>query len=811
MPRSFFLVLLLMLTLAGFAARARAQEPAAPAPPAAPVPQLVVAGTVFDTLSNRPLRLAVVRIVENGASTLTDDAGHYRLFAAPGPIHLEVHRIGYEPVTLVFEVKGRYVSQNAYLRPLPIGLAPVEITGADQFARSLIMRAIARKHEIFTKSHDFSYETYVKNVVRDLERHPDSASSVLLITEVRTLAYWEEPDHFQERILARRQTNNLPAQMNIFSASDLVRLDRDRIDFFHKYSLVSPIADDALSYYDYRVLDTLHLDGRRVYRLAIEPRTQATPLLVGMIDIADSTFDVEQMDVGGNDVVRINGLRNLRYRQRYRNVGDGRWMPYDIRFTGEALFAVPLPGFPTHMAFEQRALLDSFRFDQRDRPAGLNEFRIVVDDRADRADSASWAGPGAIPLSHAERAAWARIDSLESLPLDLPDRVVRSLMLGYKLSRNPDFYHFSRVEGSYVGAGGTWWQIPGASLRAKLGYGTGNDEWQYRFGAGVRLSEAQRLWLDASYFDETTNRPTLISRDYNPTYRALFFRLDPLDYYREHGWTVTLNSKLLNFTEFDLRYKDVSQSSLDVVTDYALFSTDRLQRLNPAILGGHLRSIRGSLVYDSRPLLRAKGQDYYLESIGQNRTRISFVTEVSAPGVIPSDFNFQRYSIQLDRRQRTFNLGVTTIVAAAGVALGDVPPQRYFTVDFGMKALTFQGNGFNTLSETNYSGTRAAMFTIRHNFDRLLFAKTHIPGVRKLPFTLSVQGGAFWTDFATGHVANPGDNLLVSAHRPYTELGFGIGNLTPFLAPFNLAAHFTWQLSSYPTNRVVFGLGLTPP
>jgi hypothetical protein len=33
-----------------------------------------------------------------------------------------------------------------------------------------------------------------------------------------------------------------------------------------------------------------------------------------------------------------------------------------------------------------------------------------------------------------------------------------------------------------------------------------------------------------------------------------------------------------------------------------------------------------------------------------------------------------------------------------------------------------------------------------------------------------------------------------------------VGNLTPFLSPFNLAVHLTWQLSAYPTRRFRFEL-----
>ncbi|HUL49485.1 MAG TPA: DUF5686 family protein [Gemmatimonadales bacterium] len=815
MPRSVRCsVFLLLLLFFGVPGRAAAQHDSdavvSPTDVPAPAPQTVITGIVQDSLSERPLRVAVVRIVETGVSTLTDDGGRYRLTAPTGPVTIEVRRIGYEPLTLPITLRGRFMMLDIALRPVAIGLEAVTVTDVDEFARRLMQRVIARKHEVFHDAHDFKYETYVKFVIRDLDQHPDSAQSVLLITETRTTAYWEEPNHFQERIIARRQTSNLSAFNNLIGGGELANFSRDRIEI-PKYSIVSPIADDAFDYYDYHLLDTLEVDGHRVYRVGIEPRTQVTPLFVGMIDIADSTYDILQMDVRGNDVVRVNGTKNLRYRQRFRDVGGGRWMPYDISFTGEVLI-LPLPGVPTHMAFEHHALLDGFEFDLRSRPAGLKEFRLVVDDAADHPDSSRWTGPGAIPLTHAEQAAWQRIDSIANLPPDLSYRVLRGMGTAYRLSKDPEFFHFNRVDGTYLGAGGIWDKRPELRIDGKLGYATGSDIWQYRVGGGFRISESQRTWLEAHYYDETLNRPTFISRDYNPTYRALFFRLDPLDYYRENGVVVALNTKLFDFTDFTLRYRDARQSNLSVITDYSLFSVERPQRPNPAIFEGRMRALSASFAYDSRPLLRSKGQDFYLEQYARNRTRIALQVEVSDPAIIPSDFDYQRYAIQIERRQRTFNLGVTTIVAAAGLATGDVPPQRYFVVDYGMKALTFQGNGFNTLSETNYMGTRGAMITVRHNFDRLLFAKSRIPVIRDLPFTLSIHGGAFWTSFASADNPPPLANLpSISAQHPYTEVGFGLGNLTPFLAPLNFAAHFTWQLSSYPTNRFTFGFGLTPP
>jgi hypothetical protein len=53
--------------------------------------------------------------------------------------------------------------------------------------------------------------------------------------------------------------------------------------------------------------------------------------------------------------------------------------------------------------------------------------------------------------------------------------------------------------------------------------------------------------------------------------------------------------------------------------------------------------------------------------------------------------------------------------------------------------------------------------------------------------------------------------MLATAPSPYTEVGFSLGNLTPFLSPFNLSASFSWQLSSYATRRFRFGFGISGP
>ena len=773
---------------------------------------VVIEGTVRDTLSSTPLPLTVVRVAGVAGFVLTDDAGRYRVRAESGDVRLDVRRIGYQPATVVLHTDTGTVRADVSLTPVPVVMKPVTVT-ADDAARRIVAAAIARKRERFRAIHDYRYDAYVKFVVRDLDQPADSASSITLITESRTSAYWQQPDLYQETILARRQSSNINAERNLVTVGQIVNFNRNRIDL-GPYSLVSPIADDALDAYRYRLLDTLLIDGRRTFRLAIEPKTNASPLFVGVMDILDSTYDVASINVGVNDAVRFRFIRNLRYQQRLTDVGGGWWMPYEIRLTGEVFIgmpllhlAVPIPHFPRRPAFEQVATLDHFRFNQGAPPTDLREFRVIVADDVDRPDSATWSAPAAIPLSAAEQAAWQRIDSLRRLPPSMGDELRRGLGAVFSLANGSDAFRYNRVDGADLGISRTTREIPGLMLDTRVAYAAERDAWQYRFGGQVRLSDPQRLWVGASYHDETVPRATLGFGTRDATFGALLFGIDRLDYYRERGLTVSLSTKLIDFTQLDLAYNDQWQSSLPAITDYSVFPSRLPLRSNPPIAEGRLRSVSAALTYDTRRMMRRDHMDFRLG--GGTWTRITASVEVAAPDFIANDFNFRSYAIHLEQRQRTLGLGFTTLAAAAGLATGQVPPQRYFAVDVGARALTFQGGGVRSLSDSNFYGTRAAMATLRHDFGRLLFAKSHLPLIRRLPFTLSVEGGVFWTAFAgqPGAAADTGALALPSSITT-GRAGFQIGNLTPFLTPFDFGVRFDWQFSSFLHGRFRVGIDL---
>ena len=438
----------------------------------------VVEGTLTDTLSGRPIPFAILRVAGTDNTTLTNSRGRFAVVVAPGEWQFEFRKIGYRMVSIPVSVRGEPVQRDVWMRPIPLDLGDIPVVAkADNPALRIIRQAIARKNDVFSRIHDYRYDAYVKLLIRDMDKPADSLESVLVITETETSAYWEQPNKYQETITARRQSSNLQADENLVSVGEVVNFNKNRIDMT-KYAVVSPTADDALSHYDYELVDSLLEGGRKIYRLAIEPRTNAEPLFVGMIDIVDSTFDVMEIDVGANDAIRFDFFENLRYRQELRPVGDDYWMPAEIRFTGEIHFGVPLPGVPQRLAFQHVAALTDFRFDEGNAPGTLDEYLIVVDERADDADSASWAERRRLPLTNLEAQAYTRIDSIENVSPTWTERVLGGTFGLAFLAMNPDYFHFNRAEGVYLGAGATLRDIsPDATVRVKLGRSLDREEW----------------------------------------------------------------------------------------------------------------------------------------------------------------------------------------------------------------------------------------------------------------------------------------------------------------------------------------------
>jgi hypothetical protein len=365
----------------------------------------------------------------------------------------------------------------------------------------------------------------------------------------------------------------------------------------------------------------------------------------------------------------------------------------------------------------------------------------------------------------------------------------------------PEFFHFNRVEGTYVGAEIAIDNfIPRTGLRLGSGYAFTGDYWQHDYSSTTAIADRRKLEFSFGYHDKIVHRPVLVSDEgQSYTVSAAFFKVDPMDYFLERGFDVGLSSRLQTHATLSVGYHDYNQYSVATATDFSVFSMSKEHRENPSIDDGKLRSVSAALNLDSRRLMKLRGTERREWTSRYTTVELGF--EYASPDFIENDFDYRRYYVNLYSHFRTMGLGRTNVRLYAGSSDGMLPPQRQFTVDFG-HGVMYSAMSFKTLDETNFYGDRAAMAYIYHDFGRFIFKKTGLPLIKKVPFSLGLFGGVFWTDFMNGAVVS--DGTMMIARNAYSEIGFQIGSISPL----GFELDFGWQLSDYDTQRFNVGFGM---
>lgn len=798
-PSIIFALSVLLPVLAGVAATAMADNP-----PTGSGPQIrrhKITGAVYDEDTGEAISHVTVQVPGSGPATRTNKDGRFQLIVPPGNYRLKITHVGYHSEQFEITVADSSVTRDVRLKKSVYNLGEREVSmRAYDPAQRIIAEAIKRKTDILTRIHDYSFEASTRLVLADADK-PDS-ESIFLIAESRTTSYWEQPDKYKEVITARRQSANISAEGNLVTVGQMLNFNRNRIDL-GRYDVVSPTAHDAMDYYNYYLLDTVYIDDKPVFVLEVEPKNEYLPLFAGEIQIADSTFDVVKVDVGFSAGIQLPMIHRARYYQSMAQIENRYWLPVEIGISGEVVFDVPFPGIPNHMTFSHVASIYQYRIDTGHPRGTFGEYDIEVDEKADDIDSAAWLAHQMIPLTDLEQRGYERIDSLKDAPKPLYKKIIKGVALiplaaafgGY------DIFHYNRVEGLYLGFGANIRKLtPNARLRLKTGYAFEDESWQYEFGAGYRLWEKRQLWVGGFYRDEIVHRPTVVSPPrFNSTLNALLFRLDPFDYHREKGAWGYFSFKPLNHFRLRMEYRDFRQSSKSKNTDWGVFRPSFIPRYNPPIVDGALRSIFAGINYDSRKLINSKGRELTMNA--SRYLRIEAGIEYASSDFIDNDFNFRRYYVRIRSRVRLAGFGSTDLFGYVGASDGELPPQRYFIADYHNPGF-FKMTGMNTTDEANFGGDRIAQVYAVHDFGTNMFRNSGDKYLKKIPFGLTVHGGAMWGEFSRKPMLV--DDSLRQAPAVYSEIGFGLNNLTPFLMPFNLSVDFTWQLSAYDTRKFAF-------
>jgi hypothetical protein len=751
-----------------------------------PTDNYTVRGSVRDAASGELLAAANIRLLGTSRGTISNADGQFSLALDPGAHRLIVSMLGYRTDTVgVLAAAGERA--DVRLEPSAIVLPEIVVSAEDP-AMEIIRRAIANKKRWIDRLQSYEMQAFTRQTIR-------RDTAVAAINESYSRGYWQTGDTLREIVTQRRQTANVASAFNVASVGRILNFSDDEIRFLG-YTFVGPTAQDALEYYDYKLLRTRTGFGQDIYEIRMIPRTRTVPLFQGSVTIADGSYALIGVDVQPNVAFRIPFLREatIQYRQQFGLYESSYWMPSDIRIEGE--FTIGVVGFTfPRIGFSQTSVISDYSINTVLPDSIFRKPRLLVDSSAARFDSAYWAANAVLPLSRDEEHAYRTLDSTQTLEVQFrPGGAAMTLgtdagAAGILLSYADAF--FNRVEGFHLGAHLTLDSLdPLLTVRAGWAYGFSDRRAKYSAGATLYTTRQRTLGFGADVYRRADHRPD--RGYYSPLFNSLtclISRNDYRDYHLAEGGRIVLEYRPHSRLRAELSFTAESHDSLTQATEYSFFSRSRRYRVNPPAMPGNFRSLAFALRLGQDPI----PFDILL------RDGIDIAVEHSSPGLTGGDFDFTRLDAVASLSVPTFARSYLLtpgfrIRASAGASAGRLPPQRWFSPETASGSFAPLGV-MRGMDVKEFSGTGYCAVSVEHNFRTIPFLALGIPFLYENGIELIVHGGAART---------------WSEHQPvtpaitdgwYYESGASISRIFDLIR-----ADFTWRLSRPTGFRFTVGL-----
>jgi hypothetical protein len=737
-------------------------------------PASIVRGKVSDASSAEPLAAANVRLQGTARGTITNLDGEFSLALGEGRHHLIVSMLGYAPDTVAVDPPAAAYLRIS-LRPAEILLPEVVITAEDP-GIGIIRKAIAAKRIWSARLRSYEMKAFTRQTIR-------RDTAVASITESYTTGYWQAGDTLREIVTQKRQTANVEAGMNFASVGGILNFSDDEI-LFSGFRFVGPIAENALEYYDYKLIRTRANRGGDVYELEMTPRRRTSPLFTGSIMISGGTYALAGVDVVPNEAFRIPFVSDLslRYRQQFSLIDTAYWMPVDIRIDGA--FTIGFAGISIpRIGLNQTSVISDYSVNIPLPDSVFRKPRLTIDSSATRTDSASWHDAIPLPLSGEEQKAYNELDSTQKLEVQFRPRGML-ISLGDTTSQAFNLLSYldlgyNRVEGFHLGLHhGFDLFSKHAALDAGWAYLTGLKRGSANLGVMVYPAGSRIFGLGGSVYrrvdhlsDQGYYSPLTIGLS------ALLWKVDYRDYFSTEGGRVTVSTEPRGWLRAQASYLLEQHAPLLPTTDYSVFRRSASFRPNPQAVGGRFRSLLAEVTFGSEPI----PMDIILTP------SLTVAVEHASPGLTGGDFAFTRYqavgSVAIPTFGRSFLLRPEfRIRGAAGLSTGELPVQRAFTLESAMDGFAPFG-AMCALGEAKSYGRGFASLLVEHNFRSLPFLALGIPFLYDHGIELIVHGGAART------WGNAGGPTPVMGHI-YTEAGVGLSRILDLFR-----VDCTWQLS----------------
>ncbi len=385
--------------------------------------QFTITGTVKDN-SGQPIPFASVYLKSTTSGTSANVDGKYAMKLKTGQYTLSFRAVGYKQQDHIINLSADQ-SLNVTLTSESYTLENVNIrANAEDPAYAIIRKAIKQRKTHLNEVKAFSCDVYIKGIQRlrgapkkffgqDIQKVLEldtNRKGIIYLSESQSKFNFRNPNDVHEEMISSK----VAGRNNSFSfnkASDLI------INFYDNYLLenklsargfISPIADNALFYYKYKLLGETKENGELIHKIQVIPRRENDPVFRGIIYIIDDSWRIYNTDVYLTKNAGINFIDTLNISQQFTKVKDV-YMPTAINFQ----FAGNVLGFK--IAGYYVGIYSNYNIDPKFPKNFFNGEILKITEMVNKKDSAYWTNNRPIPLTEDEKINYVKKDSIAKL------------------------------------------------------------------------------------------------------------------------------------------------------------------------------------------------------------------------------------------------------------------------------------------------------------------------------------------------------------------------------------------------------------
>ncbi len=382
-----------------------------------------LSGKVTDQ-SGKPVPFASVYIKNTTKGASANSEGDYSLQLQPGQYDVQYKAIGYKQESRSVNLKSSTVlNVTLNMEAYELNAVTINAKGEDP-AYAIIRKAIRKRKTHLNEIKGYTCEVYIKGLQKLLsapkkfmgadinqigrEMGLDSnRRGIIYLSESESKLSYKYPGQLHEEMISSKFSGS----NKMFSFN---RASDARVNFYDNFQnweglsnrpLVSPISDNAIFYYKYKLMGTSTENGVLINKIRITPRRGYDPCFEGYIYIIDGSWRIYAVDVYITKRANINFVDTVRINQQFLPIDSNRWMQASNRydFTG-GLFGFRLKGYFISV-YKDYDLNPTFK---------KNEFNelLHIPQKVTKNDTTFWNQQRPIPLTAEERTDYQKKEKL---------------------------------------------------------------------------------------------------------------------------------------------------------------------------------------------------------------------------------------------------------------------------------------------------------------------------------------------------------------------------------------------------------------